>query len=54
VESVLAAAAAALGVQHRLATAPGDGPLADLAAESATVLRREYGDHPLALAPAFR
>jgi hypothetical protein len=41
-------------VLHRLATAPGDGPLADLAAESAAALRRGYGDHPLALAPAFR
>jgi hypothetical protein len=41
-------------VQHRLAAAPGDGPLADLAAESAAALRRESGDLPLALAPAFR
>lgn len=41
-------------VQHRLATAPGDGPLADLAAEIAAALRRTHGDHPLALAPAFR
>lgn len=41
-------------LQHRLTTAPGTGPLADLAAELADALRREYGDHPLALAPAFR
>jgi hypothetical protein len=41
-------------VQHRLATAPGTGPLADLAAECATALRRTHGDHPLAVAPAFR
>jgi hypothetical protein len=41
-------------VQHRLATAPGDGPLADLAAETAAALRRDQGDHSLALAPAFR
>jgi hypothetical protein len=41
-------------LQHRLTTAPGTGPLADLAAETAHALRREYGDHPLALAPAFR
>jgi hypothetical protein len=41
-------------VQHRLDTAPGDGPLAELAAETAAALRREHGDHPLALAPAFR
>jgi hypothetical protein len=41
-------------LQHRLTTAPGTGPLRDLAAELADALRREYGDHPLALAPAFR
>jgi hypothetical protein len=41
-------------LQHRLTTAPGSGPLADLAAETAAALRRTYGDHPLLPAPAFR
>lgn len=41
-------------LQHRLSTAPGSGPLADLAAETTAALRREYGDHPLRPAPAFR
>jgi hypothetical protein len=30
------------------------GPLAELAASVAAALRREYGDHPLLPAPAFR
>ena len=34
--------------------APGDGPLADLAAGTAAALARTHGTHPLALAPAFR
>jgi len=33
-------------LQHRLTTAPGTGPLADLAAEIADALRREYGRPP--------
>ena len=41
-------------LHHRLSTAPGDGPLADLAAETAAALARTHGIHPLALAPAFR
>ena len=41
-------------LQHRLGTAPGAGPLADLAAAVLAALRREYGDHPLERAPAFR
>jgi hypothetical protein len=41
-------------LQHRLTRVPGTGPLADLAAEVAAALRREYGDHPLPYAPAFR
>jgi hypothetical protein len=41
-------------LHHRLTTAPGEGPLADLAAETATALTRAHGAQPLALAPAFR
>ncbi|HEY6744850.1 MAG TPA: hypothetical protein VI357_03945 [Mycobacteriales bacterium] len=41
-------------LQHRFTTAPGTGPLADLATEVATALHQTYGDHPLPLAPAFR
>jgi len=41
-------------LHHRLTTAPGEGPLADLAAETAAALTRTQDAHPLALAPAFR
>ena len=39
-------------LHHRLTTAPGEGPLADLAAATAAALSRAYGGHPLILAPA--
>jgi hypothetical protein len=41
-------------LHHRLRTAPGDGPLADLAAETLAALVRTQDAHPLDLAPAFR
>lgn len=41
-------------LQHRLTHGPGSGPLAHLGAETAAALHREYGDHPLPLAPALR
>jgi hypothetical protein len=41
-------------LHHRLTTAPGEGPLADLAAETAAALTRTQDAHPLAPAPAFR
>jgi hypothetical protein len=40
-------------VHHRLATAPGEGPLADLATEAAAALRRTCGDHSLPVAPGL-
>ena len=41
-------------LHHRLRTAPGTGPLLDLAAETAIALSREHGVDPLPLMPAFR
>lgn len=41
-------------LQHRLGRVPGGTPLGELAAVTAAALRREYGDHPLLPAPAFR
>jgi hypothetical protein len=41
-------------LRHRLTTAPGEGPLADLAAETAAALSRHHGTPPLPPAPAFR
>lgn len=41
-------------LHHRLSTAPGEGALADPAAETATAVARTHGAQPLDLAPAFR
>ena len=45
---------AACSSHHRLSTAPGEGALADPAAETAAALARTHGAQPLAVAPAFR